>query len=137
MTERKPPGVEFETWVDKQIREATERGEFDGLSGAGKPIPDIDRPRDDMWWVKKKLREENVSLLPPTLALRKEAEEAHAEAMGARTEAAVRRIVTEINAKITAMNARPPAGPPLNRMPFDPERVVTQWREHREGTEGE
>jgi hypothetical protein len=38
MTERKPPGMSFESWVDKQIREATERGEFDGLPGAGKPI---------------------------------------------------------------------------------------------------
>ncbi len=33
MTERKPPGVSFETWIDKQIREATERGEFAHLSG--------------------------------------------------------------------------------------------------------
>lgn len=28
-TERKSPGVSFETWIDRQIREATERGEFD------------------------------------------------------------------------------------------------------------
>ena len=28
MTERKPPGVSFESWVDKQIREAEARGEF-------------------------------------------------------------------------------------------------------------
>ena len=32
MTERKPPGVTFETWTDKLVRLAIERGEFDNLS---------------------------------------------------------------------------------------------------------
>ncbi len=76
MTERKPPGVGFETWVERQIREATERGAFDDLPGAGRPIPDLDKPHDELWWVKQKLRRENFSYLPPTIALRKQAEEA-------------------------------------------------------------
>ena len=42
MTERKPSGVGFGTWVERQIREATARGEFDNLPGAGKPIEDLD-----------------------------------------------------------------------------------------------
>lgn len=29
MTQRRPAGVDFESFVDKQIREAAERGEFD------------------------------------------------------------------------------------------------------------
>ena len=33
MTERKPPGVSWETWIDRQIREGMERGDFDGLAG--------------------------------------------------------------------------------------------------------
>ena len=52
MTERKPPGVGFETWVERQIREATERGEFDNLPGAGKPVADLDKPHDELWWIK-------------------------------------------------------------------------------------
>lgn len=28
----------FESWIDRQIREAQERGEFDDLPGAGEPI---------------------------------------------------------------------------------------------------
>ncbi|MFI6816174.1 DUF1992 domain-containing protein [Nonomuraea sp. NPDC050328] len=72
MTGRKPPGMPFETWIDRQIREATERGEFDNLPGSGKPIPG-----DELWWIKQKLRSGNLSFpLPPTLALRKEAEQA-------------------------------------------------------------
>lgn len=39
MTERKPLGVSFESWIDKQIREATERGEFQNLPGAGSLFP--------------------------------------------------------------------------------------------------
>jgi len=65
MTERKPPGVGFETWVERQLREAAERGAFDDLPGAGKPIPDLDKPHDELWWVKQKLRRENFSYLPP------------------------------------------------------------------------
>lgn len=77
VTERKPPGMPFKTWIDRQIREATERGEFDNLPGSGKPIPGADNPHDELWWVKQKLRSENLSFpLPPTLALRKEAEQA-------------------------------------------------------------
>ena len=92
MTERKPPGIGFETWVERQIREATERGEFSNLPGAGKPIPDLDKPHDELWWIRRKLRREDLSYLPPTIALRKEAEDALAAAHRAGTEGEVRRI---------------------------------------------
>ena len=61
MTERKPPGIGFKTWVERQIREAMERGEFDDLPGAGKRIADLDKPHDELWWIKQKLRRENLS----------------------------------------------------------------------------
>jgi hypothetical protein len=44
MTEREPPGMRCEDWIERQIREAQERGAFDDLPGAGKPIPGLDRP---------------------------------------------------------------------------------------------
>ena len=131
MTARKPPGVGFETWVERQIREAAERGEFDNLPGAGKPIPDLDEPRDELWWVKRKLRRESFSYLPPTIALRKEAEEALEAALAAGTEAEVREIVAAINRKIVDGNRKAASGPPLNLAPFDPDRVVRRWRERR------
>ncbi|GII56680.1 DUF1992 domain-containing protein [Planotetraspora thailandica] len=130
MTERKPPGVGFETWGDRQIREAAERGAFDDLPGAGKPLPDQGKPYDEMWWIKQKLRDENLSFpLPGTLALRKEAEEARAEAVGARTEAEARRIVAEINEKISAGIRSALSGPPVTLIPLDVEEVVGEWRE--------
>lgn len=129
MTERKPPGVSQESWVDRQIREATERGAFENLPGTGRPLKDADAPYDENWWLKKKLRDEGVAHLPPTLALRKEAEEALEAARRARTESEVRRIVTGINGRIRGMLARPASGPPLNLVPYDVEQVLAQWRE--------
>ncbi|WP_371659636.1 DUF1992 domain-containing protein [Streptomyces sp. NBC_00280] len=134
MTERKPPGVSFESWVDRQIREAEARGEFAELPGAGKPLSDgADTPYDELWWIKQKMAREGLSVLPPTLALRKEAEDALAAAHKAPSEGAVRRIVTEINVKIRDMMFRPPPGPPLGLKPYDVDEVVREWREARAG----
>ncbi|MFJ3952232.1 DUF1992 domain-containing protein [Streptomyces libani] len=129
MTERKPPGVTFETWIDKQIREATERGDFAGLAGAGKPLPHLDQPYDEMWWIKEKMHREHLSYLPPTLALRKEAEDALEAAAAAPTEAALRRILTAVNERISAALRTPLEGPPLNLVPFDIDEVARKWRE--------
>jgi DnaJ-like protein len=131
MTDRKPPGVGFETWVERQIREATERGEFDNLPGAGKPIPDLDKPHDELWWVRQKLRREDLAYLPPTIALRKQAEEALQAAADAASEAEVRRIVADINAKVVEGNRKAASGPPLNLTPFDVDRVLRDWRRRR------
>jgi DnaJ-like protein len=133
VTDRKPPGVDFGPWVEHKIREATERGAFDNLPGAGKPIPDLDKPHDELWWIKRKLRDEGLAWLPPTIALRKEAEAALAAAARAGSEAEVRAIVAGINAKIVEGNRKAASGPPLNLAPFDPERVVACWHAAREG----
>ncbi|MBF8187609.1 DUF1992 domain-containing protein [Nonomuraea sp. K274] len=132
MSERKPIGVPFETWIDRQIREAEERGEFDDLPGAGKPLPGIDRPLDEMWWIKQKIESEGLSMpLPPTLALRKEAEQALAEARDARSETEARQIVEDINHKIREAIRTGLSGPPLNLMPFDVDQIVSEWRRRR------
>ncbi|HEV7626444.1 MAG TPA: DUF1992 domain-containing protein [Streptomyces sp.] len=131
MTERKPPGISFESWVDRQIREAEERGAFADLPGAGKPLRDANAPYDETWWLKQKMHDEGLSHLPPTLALRKEAQDALAAASRARSEKEVRRILTEINEKILAAIRRPPSGPPLNLGPYDVESVVAEWRQAR------
>jgi Domain of unknown function (DUF1992) len=128
VAERKPPGVSWESWIDRQIREGMERGEFDGLPGHGKPLRDLDRPRDEMWWVRDKLRREAVSYLPPTLAVRKELEDARVRIAAADSEATVREIVAEINARIVAVNSRVTDGPPSTLVPLDPEQVVEEWK---------
>ncbi|MET9476611.1 DUF1992 domain-containing protein [Streptomyces sp. NPDC002922] len=131
MTERKPAGVSFESWVDKQIREAEQRGDFSQLPGFGKPLPGIDRPYDETWWIKAKMQREGVSMLPPALALRKEAEDTRAAVSEARSEAEVRRMLAAVNEKIEAAIRRPPPGPLLNMGPFDIDAVVEEWRAER------
>ncbi len=128
MTERKPPGLSWETWIDRQIREGMERGDFDGLPGHGQPLRDLDRPRDELWWVKDKLRREEVSYLPPTLAIRKDVEDARSAMAAAGTENEVRQIVDELNDRIRKVNREVTAGPASSTSPLDVEEELERWR---------
>ena len=127
MTGRKPPGVTWETWIDRQIREGMERGEFEGLPGHGKPIADIDQPHDELRWVREKLRREGHSHLPPTLAVRKELDDTLERIAAAGSEDEVRRLVSDINVRIRRVNSVPTAGPPSKVAPLDVEDVVRRW----------
>ncbi|NHC14921.1 DnaJ family domain-containing protein [Motilibacter deserti] len=71
-----------ESLAERRIREAMERGEFDGLPGAGKPIEGIDGPHDDLWWVKQKVRRERLSELEAEAAERSGDAPRGAEGMG-------------------------------------------------------
>ena len=104
-------------------------GQLEKIAPARPRESALDEPHDELWWVKQKLRREQLSYLPPTLAVRKEADDALAAASRARSERDVRRIVVAINAKIREANGKAASGPPLNLMPFDVERVVRRWRE--------
>lgn len=128
MTRRKPPGVDFETWIERQIREARERGEFDDLPGAGRPIPDRGARHDPNWWVKQKLRDEGLSYLPPSLALRRDAAEARERALRARSDPEARDILHAINERIRDALRAPPQGPPVDLAPLDVEALIAERR---------
>jgi hypothetical protein len=132
MTERKPAGMRFESWVERQIREAQERGEFDNLPGAGKPLSSLTGNYDEMWWVKQVVRRENLSVLPPMLALRKEAEELLAGLADIPAEAMVRDQVEDYNARVVA-TIREPRDGPLVRIPrrLVVDDVVAEWARRR------
>lgn len=131
MAARKPPGVSWETWIDRQIRQGMEDGEFDDLPGAGRPLPGIDGPRDELWWVREKLRREDLSWLPPTLAVRRELDETLDEVPAAATEYEVRALLAAINQRIREVNATAAAGPPSTVAPLDVEQEVERWRRGR------
>jgi hypothetical protein len=131
MTGRKPPGMTWETWIDRQIRDAQERGEFDDNSLTGKPIPSLDRPRHEDWWTNQLIQREGIALLPKTLQVRKELDQALADIAAADTEVQVREIVSRINARIREVNGKAASGPPSNMMPLDVERVVATWSDGR------
>jgi hypothetical protein len=81
------------------------------------------------------MRREGLSFLPPSLVLRKEAEDALAAARAARTEVQARRVLEAVNERIREAIRRPPEGPPLNLAPFDVEQVIAEWRESRAAAE--
>ena len=92
----------FESRVERMIREATERGEFDNLPGAGKPL-DLTDSDDPDWWVKRKIREENLdssALLPAPLLLRREAQDFPESLRHIADEGAVRDILVEFNRRV-------------------------------------
>ncbi|CAB4924184.1 unannotated protein [freshwater metagenome] len=131
MTDRKPRSMTVETWIERRIREAEERGAFADLPGRGRPIADLGRPRDEGWWLKRKMRAEGLSYLPPSLLLRKDVETALADARDAASEEDAREILEDINARIRAAIRSPLDGPPLNRRPVDVAAAVAAWRERR------
>ncbi|SHF59656.1 DnaJ family domain-containing protein [Streptoalloteichus hindustanus] len=138
MTERKPPGVTFESWVDKQIREAAERGEFDNLPGAGKPLPNAHQQYDELWWVRDKARREGLPtdvLLPTSLRLRKEIEQLRETLRDLRSEQVARAVVRDLNERIVAW-LRSPSGPRVPVAPVNVETAVRQWREDQSAPTG-
>lgn len=99
----------LESLVERRIREATERGEFDNLPGAGKPL-DLSDAGDPDWWIKRFVRRENVDLaavLPGTLALRREADGFPESLADLTTEEQVRVVLVDFNARVEADRRRP------------------------------
>lgn len=132
MTDRKPPGMSFETWVDNQISRSIARGDFDRLEGAGKPIPGLDRERTAYDWAVAKARREGVdtaAMLPPGLALRRERDELPARASSLSSEAQVRTLAEDYNARVEAFWRRPQESrwSPVPGL-ADVEALVTGWR---------
>jgi hypothetical protein len=135
MTERKPPEISFASWIDQQIMEAAERGAFDNLPGAGKPLPRRGEADDGQAWLRDYLRREGVSaeeLLPTPLRLRKEVERLTGTVHDLRSEQQVREVVTGLNQRILAWR-RIPEGPPVYLPLVDEETMVTRWRDAQPG----
>jgi Domain of unknown function (DUF1992) len=131
MTQRKPPGTSWESWIDAQIRVAMEEGAFDNLPGAGKPLPNLGQEYDPLWWVKQLARREQISMLPPTLELLRKVERELATIEKLPDEASVRRRVAELNVEITKVNATVVEAPPTRLGPLGVDQVVARWRRTR------
>jgi len=129
MTERKPAGMSFRSWIDQQIDEAAERGLFDDLPGAGKPLPKRDEDAAQAW-LREYMRREGLSTqdaLPTPLKLRKEREVLAERVTELGSEQAVIDAVTELNARIMAWR-RLPLDSPLFVPLVDEEQMTDRWR---------
>ncbi|GGL64084.1 DUF1992 domain-containing protein [Microlunatus endophyticus] len=131
------PGQRNESVHDRLIREAQERGGFDNLKGAGKPLRHLTGPGARDWVTQWVQREDLSGVLPPELALRKEAEKIVDTCADLPTEAEVRSVVDELNRRIREMRLRPPSGhyrgPDSFLRTVSADRVVGEWRERRAG----
>jgi hypothetical protein len=125
----------YETSIDRQVREAAERGEFDNLPGSGKPLSDHGRDYAEDWWVKDWLEREGATsgVIPPTLALRREVEDLDQIVGRLRTEAEVRGRVAEVNERLAKARVGLMDGPPVVLPPLDADRIVTGWWERHTG----
>ena len=122
--------------VERQILLAQERGLFENLPGAGKPLTGLGVRRDENWWLREHLLREGVSgvpFLPPALALRRQVEDLPTVVTQLSTEAKVRAVVAALNEKIRTALAKPADGPSMTLMEVDVERVVLDWRLDRIG----
>jgi hypothetical protein len=131
MTDRKPPDKSWKSWVEEQIQQAQREGEFDRLEGKGKPIPGIEAPYDPLWWVKKLLEREKISVLPAALEIRAKVDRAIEALWALESEAAIREQVRAINADIARANRTTAEGPPTTLSPLDPDDVLSRWRRRR------
>ncbi|MGY5882981.1 DnaJ family domain-containing protein [Modestobacter lacusdianchii] len=134
MTERKPEGMTFESWVEHQIVQARERGDLEGLAGAGKPLPRRDREKSSYEWALEWAKREEAdvaAMLPTGLALRKEREELPARVARQPTEELARAVVEAHVARVDQYYRRPVEGPWVPVGMPDVEEVVAEWRRTR------
>lgn len=116
-------------WVDLQIQQAMERGDFDNLPGAGKPLGDLGSPHDRDWWLKKLIEREQITgVLPPALQLRKEDAELERELDRETAEQVVRRIVEDFNKRVIEARRQLQGGPPVVTKTRDVDEEVERWR---------
>ena len=133
MTERKPSGMSFTSWIDQQIQEAEDRGAFENLPGAGRPLPNRGEADDGLAWLRDKLKKEGVSsdeLLPTPLKLRKQRQRLAESVPELRSEQDVRDAVAELNHRIMEWR-RIPLGPPIFVPLVNEEEMLERWRAAR------
>src|SRR6201996_4067671 len=113
MTERKPPQMKFNTWIDQQVAEAERRGVFDDLPGSGKPLKLKPGAADGDYgqaWMRDYAQREGVSaeeMLPTPLRLRREIERLAESAGEFRSEAEGREAAADLNPRIVGGGGRP------------------------------
>jgi Domain of unknown function (DUF1992) len=135
MTERKPAGISFTSWIDQQIAEAAERGAFDDLPGAGRPLPKR-HELDGETWIRDWVRREGGSpqdCLPTPLKLRREIEQLTETVGLLPAEQQVRESVAELNQDIRRWRALP-LGPPIFVPLVDEDAMVARWRDAQPGS---
>ena len=121
-------------WVELQVKRAMERGEFDDLPGAGKPLKNLGTQHDPDWWLKQLIEREQITgVLPPALQLRKDDALLEGELDRLGSEVDVRRELESFNRRVVEARRQLLGGPPVITATRDVEAEVAAWRERRRG----
>jgi DnaJ-like protein len=128
MNAKIPKRPDWDSYAEELIRTAQEEGLFDNLPGFGQPIPGIDEPHDELWWVREKLKREKLNALPPALAIRLDIEQTLVGLPAIGDERLVRRELLELNERIRIAQRNAVWGPSCDVMPLDIETVIATWR---------
>lgn len=131
MTERKPRGMSFTSWIDQQVHDAERRGLFDDLPGAGKPLNLKPSGGDyGQQWVRDYAMREGVEaeeFLPTPLRLRRETERLAEAVPGMSSEEEVREAVSDLNRRIVEWR-KIPDGPPVHVRLVNKDEMIARWR---------
>ena len=134
MSENADWASRFESMLDRQIRAAEERGEFDDLPGAGKPLASDSAPYRPDWWVNQVVEREKAGAyaIPPALALRKIADELTTGGAGVlSSERDVRAAVADYNERAGQVRKLPQEGRAIVLPELDADTIVAAWRAKR------
>ena len=119
--------------VERLIQEGIKRGEFDNLPGQGEPMETGETAYDELWWIKKWLKRENLELLPAELNTRRKVERFLKELQRLHGEEEVRRRVASLNEEILKVLSSSALGPVTDLHPLSADHVAERWRETRIG----
>lgn len=119
------------SWVEELVRQAIARGQFDHLSLAGRPIPGLTR-HDPDWWLRSFIEREHITGVgPEAFLLRRDDAELDRRIDEEHTEAGVRELLDEFNARVVAARRQLHGGPPVVTSTRDVDLEVARWRERR------
>ncbi|MCA0251592.1 MAG: DUF1992 domain-containing protein [Actinobacteria bacterium] len=118
--------------IESAIEQAIQRGEFDNLPGAGKPIAGLGDHHDPDWWIRRRIQTEQLTGLgPPALTLRVEAVELPDRLDLLQREADVREAVEDFNKRVVRARMQLQGGPPVITPTRDVDAEVVAWRDRR------
>ncbi|QSB23950.1 DnaJ family domain-containing protein [Curtobacterium sp. 24E2] len=116
-----------------QIEEAERRGVFEGNPYHGKPLPGNDGQHDPDWWIRSKIEREDIrGIAPPALALRTEDAELDDALDALSTEADVRDVLVDFNARVKEARRQLLGGPPVVTPLRDVDGELVAWHARRE-----
>lgn len=126
----KQPDETWESYAERLIRNAMATGNWTAGTAQDQPLTDLGELDDEDWWLKRKLKREQLSCLPPTLAIRADLARTLEALIELSSEAEVRKTLIALNERIREANFAP-TGAPSTTMPVDIEAAVAKWQQRR------